>query len=136
MPPKSSKKAQQPIGFLSTRVKKAKSKYSAFQIFISQPVCKLINYISFLYNLTMKTSAKKKLIKKSVRAIAKQPNNISLQSKQANEIEKQSKQQLTPPMTVAKPIKKRRAPIKTQVNTEKPNVNTAENISLTEEETN
>ena len=133
MPPRSSKKVQEPIGFLSTRIKKAKNKNSAFQIFVFNPVCRIFNLISLIYNSALRTWKKKKLIKKPAQprvAVARQHINNSQPNiiKAIDSAQQQQQQQLQStivaaaakqttaltqlPVTAAKVIKKKRVSIK------------------------
>ena len=131
MPPRSNaKKQSEPIGFLSTRMKRAKqTKISAFQMFVLHPVCKLVNLFSIIYNSAFLKWNKK--IKKQKRlAVARQPINNSIANKRIVEL---NKQESASPMTPAKLIKKRKPAIKQTV-TEKQTQQQAETIVCTTEE--
>lgn len=96
MAPKKQRKQDEPIGFLSTRIKKANNKNNAFQIFVINPVSQILTFLSALFasvnNYIAKNPIKNPIIKKKTnraQSTATPTKPISTQVNKLNPLEKQ-----------------------------------------------
>jgi hypothetical protein len=138
MAPKRQRKQDEPIGFLSTRIKKANNKNNAFKIFVVNPVSQILTFLSAFFisvnNYIAKNPIKKQIIKKKTNRAQSTatPKPISDQVNKLNPLEKQivKKDSRQRKQTAATTTTKGSA-INQEKQSNQTNINSVESISFT-----
>ena len=140
MAPKKQRKQDEPIGFLSTRIKKANSKNNALKIFVVNPVSQILTFLSAFFisvnnYIANKNPIKKPIIKKKTNRAQSTatPKPISDQVNKLNPLEKQivKKDSRQRKQTAATTTTTKGSEINQEKQSNQTNINSVESISFT-----